>query len=671
MKLLKNLSIKYQLWGGLGITLLFMAIVAFIAIFRFSSIEQQTNTVSLQLQPTMIAALKLQNSINNNGKLLGYYMVNVSKQNAARFKQSAVELKQYFNDFKKFSKQINNEELNQYTKKLIQLNSRYIALQDRLNYLTEHPFENKPGLNLARTIINPSFKEVVQILELMIESELEEDRTEGRDELLHTLLDIRQNWMLTVASLRMYISSPEKSREAEISIYINRHEKLIKRLETFQDIYTFEEEEGAAQLKEKGIAYFGAIEKLFEISHEGHWRKDSLLIQNELAPLMVKIDETTNQLVDYLQASVVNGNQHIVKQMNSAQVTLIILLLIALTVGFFVAITSSAQVSTLISEVKNSLQSIASGDLSIHLDENRMGEVGEMAQTINQFADELRKMIQNMQASSHELQSAAHRMRDVIASASENIRQQHNETEQVASAAEEMSAVAQETAHHASAAAESAQRVNEGASSGAQISTQAMNNMKMLTNDLNSASSVIQELEAESGNISMVLDVISGISEQTNLLALNAAIEAARAGEQGRGFAVVADEVRTLASKTQESTNQIKELIDKLQAGSSNAVQAMNNSIKQVDTNNQQVQQVASALNDIASEIGNINNMLAQMETSSHQQSQTSNEISQNIAAISTLAEKTSQGTEDLSQAESNLENVANNLNQIISRFRV
>ncbi len=126
-------------------------------------------------------------------------------------------------------------------------------------------------------------------------------------------------------------------------------------------------------------------------------------------------------------------------------------------------------------------------------------------------------------------------------------------------------------------------------------------------NNLDNASTVIQNLENESSNIGGVLDVIRGISEQTNLLALNAAIEAARAGEQGRGFAVVADEVRTLASRTQESTDQIKDLIEKLQSGSSNAVNVMSDALSQVNENSEQVKQVSSSLSDIASEIASIN----------------------------------------------------------------
>jgi methyl-accepting chemotaxis protein len=261
-------------------------------------------------------------------------------------------------------------------------------------------------------------------------------------------------------------------------------------------------------------------------------------------------------------------------------------------------------------------------------------------------------------------------MSAVTRKTTENIMQQHRETEQVATAAEQMTATSQEVASNAAIAAQSARQADEDANAGAQKSNTALTGIKQLVSDLDNAARVIQDLQHDTNNISMVLDVIREISEQTNLLALNAAIEAARAGEQGRGFAVVADEVRTLASRTQQSTDQIKELIDRLQSGANSAVSVMQNSIKVAHANSDQVAEVASSLNGISKEILNINSMLDQVATASEQQSATSEEISRNINAISELAEKTAQNTQPLSSAEQELDSVTHKLDDIVSGFR-
>ena len=365
-----------------------------------------------------------------------------------------------------------------------------------------------------------------------------------------------------------------------------------------------------------------------------------------------------------------NVSASLQSQIFSAQSAISIILVMATIAGVIVAFFISKQIRSMMIDVKTSLQNMASGDFSYRLDENRMGERKQISILMNSFTSQLDSMIQELQNASNDLQNSSSQLSSVTQEASHNITQQHSETEQVAAAVEEMTATAQEIARNAASAAESAKQADEQARSGALVSTNALGGMFQLMEDLNKASDVITSLQSESSNINVVLDVISGISEQTNLLALNAAIEAARAGEQGRGFAVVADEVRTLAGRTQESTNQIKELIDSLQNGSSNAVEAMDNAIKEVNINNQQVEDVAEALGGIAGEIGNINNMLDQMAAASEQQSSTSEEISRNVASISQLAEKTSQGTQYIDSAETEISTVSARLNQITSSFK-
>lgn len=342
----------------------------------------------------------------------------------------------------------------------------------------------------------------------------------------------------------------------------------------------------------------------------------------------------------------------------------------ALIIGLVAAWLSTRKLKHMVQDISGSLSKMTKGDYQLHLDESRGGECTQIARQLNQFSQQLERLLGKLDLSVNNLQNASGQVSSVVASTSTNIMQQHSETEMVATAVEQMTATAQEVASSAATAADSSKQASQLASSGALSSTEALGGISNLLNDLNKASTVIQTLRDESDDISVVLDVIHDISEQTNLLALNAAIEAARAGDQGRGFAVVADEVRTLASRTQQSTEQIREKIEQLQQGAGNAVTVMENAIKEANINNDQVEQVAEALGEIAGEIQNINSQLDQMAAAAEQQSATAEEISRNVVSISGLAGQASQGIQQVSTAESELTLATQDIEQLILQFR-
>jgi len=670
MNFLKTLSLKHQVWAGLIGMLFLTALVASTSLFRLHQVKDQADHISLKAQPTMLAALQLQNAINTSISDMGIYIINKDQQSADIYKASVKNITTKLNAFQQLPL-VKNNELKHKAEKLKQLVDRYMLFQQQLEQLATNRLDNFPGIKLGTMQLNPLSMQVLQEFENIFSSEYEENANNKRRKLFSSFMALRQNWMGIFNALRAFYANPTKTSIDQVDVYLKQHEKILNQLNKKSSLFTFEQEEGIENIRIKSAKSFKILDEIFAIFNNNKWRNDQILIREQITPLTNQIEKVLEEIARNQTQEVMKSGEELLVKISSTQSLILLLLLIATAIGTFVAISNSKQINTLVTEINQSLKRMSKGDFTIQLNEDRLGaEVNEISKLINNFAQKLSSLVSEMQVSTNDLQHASNEMSILTRETSDNIMQQHNETEIVATAVEKMSATAQEVAQNASSAAESAGQVNEEVQTGSGISNDAMNGMNNLISDLNNTSDVIQNLQAESENISVVLEVIRSISEQTNLLALNAAIEAARAGEQGRGFAVVADEVRTLASRTQESTDQIKDLIDKLQSGSSSAVDVMKNAIEKVNVNNDQVSRVAGSLSGIACEISNINSMIDQMAAASEQQSATSTEISRNIVSISQLAEKTARGTTHINDAESKLSDVSNRLNSLISNLK-
>ncbi|MDH5217055.1 MAG: methyl-accepting chemotaxis protein [Gammaproteobacteria bacterium] len=289
-----------------------------------------------------------------------------------------------------------------------------------------------------------------------------------------------------------------------------------------------------------------------------------------------------------------------------------------------------------------------------------------IATQYNQIISRFSNSLGELKNTTNELAFTASNLATVTERTEANTLRQQNETDLVATAMNEMTSTVEEVARNAEHASSAARDADTAAGKGFEVANQTKNEIDKLVSDVRNASEVIARLEAESQNIGAVLDVIKGIAEQTNLLALNAAIEAARAGEQGRGFAVVADEVRTLASRTQESTSEIEEMIGRLQSGVDNTVSVMQVALEKGHHGSQQVDATLQSLKEILDAVGRISDMNTQIATAAEEQSQVANEINGNIVNISTVATETTQDARESRETSVKLAGISMTLSNLV-----
>ena len=324
-----------------------------------------------------------------------------------------------------------------------------------------------------------------------------------------------------------------------------------------------------------------------------------------------------------------------------------------------------------LNRLRSVLDQMSNGDMTVRLELDHKDEIGDISVSFNHMIEKFEALVQQISSATAQLAAAAEEMSTVARNADTNINKQTQETEQVATAMNEMSATVREVAHNAASAATAANNADSEAKGGKTIVVQTASAIQQLAESVERTAQVIHQLEADSETIGSVLDVIKGIAEQTNLLALNAAIEAARAGEQGRGFAVVADEVRTLASRTQSSTQEIQKMIERLQAGASNAVEAMEQGRTQAHAGVEQAQVAAESLEAITRAVTTINEMNTMIASAAEEQTSVAEEMNKNIVNISQLSHDTAGAAEQTTSASTELSKLASQLESLVNQFKL
>lgn len=357
---------------------------------------------------------------------------------------------------------------------------------------------------------------------------------------------------------------------------------------------------------------------------------------------------------------------------NALSMGLLITLITLLLLGA-VAWSTSRSISLSVSGLLNSLKDIATGegDLTRRIEKSSDDEIGEVVHWFNQFVDKLHQNIGEVISTTRPLMAVSGDLGKLTSQTSQITEKQNRATEDVSLLVDEMVASVQDISSHAGSAADAAREADQAAKNGRNVVRDTVESINRLAGEVEHASDVIRRLEADTANVGSILDVIKGIAEQTNLLALNAAIEAARAGEQGRGFAVVADEVRTLASRTQDSTQEIQTVIEQLQSAARSAVDVMGASKERAGISVSQAAKTDESLQVITGMVESITSMNSQIEAATERQELAAGSIKQNVLGIRETSETAMSSIQQLAAASRSLTDITQTLQHVAGQFRV
>ncbi|MFJ4348840.1 methyl-accepting chemotaxis protein [Pseudomonas sp. NPDC089401] len=345
--------------------------------------------------------------------------------------------------------------------------------------------------------------------------------------------------------------------------------------------------------------------------------------------------------------------------------------LLALLAGVIAAVVITRQITRPLRDTLQAVERIAGGDLSHDLRVTRRDEIGVLQQGIARMGTTLRELISGIRDGVTQIASAAEELSAVTEQTSAGANSQKVETDQVATAMHEMAATVQEVARNAEQASHAATGADDEARAGDRVVGEAISQIERLAEEVHRSTEAMNLLQQESQKIGSVMDVIKSVAEQTNLLALNAAIEAARAGEAGRGFAVVADEVRGLAQRTQKSTEEIEELVASLQHGTQQVANAMQGSRTLTDSSVELARKAGASLENITSTVSSIQSMNQQIAAAAEQQSAVAEEISRSILNVRDVSEQTAAASDETAASSVELARLGGHLQMLVSQFRV
>ena len=530
---------------------------------------------------------------------------------------------------------------------------------------------NKPALLLAAEKIGPVFNQVLQVTSSMLESEEEEEElTEQRKDILKTIFEIRSEWLSLSRNITVFLTYRNQIFAEEYPIQVKKLKNRLAHLSNLSDDLTFEQSNGLEELDSVIVVYEQALHELVPLHSGQNWRKDSQIIRNELSPLLNDIRQSIIKVINKQQADSDQQIDHLIKNIEMFSNIAILIGVISLVGATLILIVLNLLVTNRITETQSAMHEISSGGgLGFSLNETGDDELSSLAVDFNIFVAKIKRVVDMVILSSSSLADEANKMSALTECALDFSNSQERQVSEVANVNNKMSGQMISIVENTGEAAKSVAEAKAAAENGRNIVHQAIESVQLIATEIESSSTVVNELAKDSESISSVIQVIQLISEQTNLLALNAAIEAARAGEAGRGFAVVADEVRSLSHKIQNETIIIKEKIEQLQSASTTVVNKMDSMQKNAEKTVQLSSETGDAFDNIVSDISSVTVMNQRNADATEQQRKDNDTVSNSLNNLTVMSQTMSKTSQDAYQSGSEFKIMAEQLKDIVEQF--